>query len=160
MVEVVCPRCASSFRAAPGADANCPVCGFGGGRVPGDAGTGSYTAGTGSYTFQSQGFAAPGAELAKATAEAEKKAQKKAENKEYSGLAIASLVLGLLVFIPIAGIVALALGIGGIAQTGPGKLKGRPMAVIGLVLGAIAQMIWFTAFVAGFSALGRLIYGG
>lgn len=160
MVEVVCPRCASAFRAQPGADADCPACGFGGGRVPGDSGQYAYTAGMGSYTFQSTGFAAPGAELEKARAEAQEKAKKKAEERQYSGLAIASLVLGLLFIIPIAGIVAFALGIGGIAQTGKDRLRGRGLAVVGMTLGGLAQIVWFAVLIAGFSILGRLVNGG
>lgn len=160
MLQVVCPRCATDFRAPPGAEADCPVCGFAGGRVPGGDGLPAYTAGTGSYTFQSQGFAPPGAELEKARTEAEEKARRRAEEKQYSGLAIASLVLGLLVVIPVAGIVAFALGIGGVAQTGKDKLKGRPMAVAGMVLGGLAQIVWFAVIIAGFSLLGRLVNGG
>lgn len=159
VVEVVCPRCAASFRASPGAEADCPVCGFGGGRVPGDASQHAYTAGMGSYTFQSQGFAAPGAELEKARIKAEERAQKKADEKQFSGLAIASFVLGLLFIIPVGGIVAFALGIGGIAQTGKGRLRGRALAIIGMVLGGLAQIAWFAVIVAGFSILGRLVNG-
>ncbi len=160
MVQVVCPRCTSAFQAQPGTDADCPACGFSGGRVPGDPDTHVYAAGTGSYTFQSQGFAAPGAELEKAKVDAEKKAQEKAGKRETSGLAVASLVVGLLVFIPIAGIVAFALGIGGIAQTGKDKLKGRAMAVTGMVVGGLAQVVWFAVIIGGFAILGRLVQGG
>jgi hypothetical protein len=70
-----------------------------------------------------------------------------------SGLAVASLVLGLvgLVFswftFGIPSLLALIFGIVGIRQTGPGKRAGRGMAVAGTVLGGVilALGIWVSA---------------
>jgi prepilin-type processing-associated H-X9-DG protein len=54
-----------------------------------------------------------------------------------SGMAIASLVCGLLFCIPISWLLAIIFGIIGIQQTGEGKRGGRGMAIAGLVLGLV-----------------------
>ncbi|TCJ30116.1 DUF4190 domain-containing protein [Nocardioides jejuensis] len=56
----------------------------------------------------------------------------------YSGVAIASFVLSLTCCL---GILAVPLGIVGIVKTGPGKARGRWMAVTGLVLGVIGTIV-------------------
>jgi prepilin-type processing-associated H-X9-DG protein len=58
-----------------------------------------------------------------------------------SGMAIASLVCGLLFCIPICPLLAIIFGIIGIRQTGPGKRGGQGMAIAGLVLGAVGLLI-------------------
>jgi hypothetical protein len=61
-----------------------------------------------------------------------------------SGLAIASLVLGIIgIFINFLSILAIIFGAIAISQTGRNpNLKGRGMAVAGLVLGIIVAAIW------------------
>ena len=63
-----------------------------------------------------------------------------------SGLAIASLVVGilavLLCFVPlIPGAVALVLGIVAINQTGPGQKTGRGLAIAGVTLGSVGLLL-------------------
>ena len=58
-----------------------------------------------------------------------------------SGMAIASLVLGIVGCVPLFGLLAIVFGIIGINQTGPGKANGRGMAITGLVLGCILPAI-------------------
>ncbi len=60
-----------------------------------------------------------------------------------SGLAIASLVLGILGFlVGLLSIGAIVCGILGINRTGVGKMGGRGMAIAGLILGCIAFVAW------------------
>ena len=61
-----------------------------------------------------------------------------------SGAAIAALVLGLVGFcVPvIGGLVAVILGIVGIASTGTPNVKGRGMAISGLILGLLTLLGW------------------
>lgn len=65
----------------------------------------------------------------------------------YSGIAIASFVLSLTCCL---GIIAVPLGIVGIVKTGPGKARGRWMAVTGLVVGLIGILITAATFIALF----------
>ncbi len=58
-----------------------------------------------------------------------------------SGMAIASLVCGLLFCMPLCSLLAIIFGIIGIRQTGPGKRGGQGMAIAGLVLGAVGILI-------------------
>ncbi len=60
-----------------------------------------------------------------------------------SGLAIASLVLGLLFCVPFASLVGLILGIVALNQikNSGGAIQGRGMAIAGIVLGAISMAI-------------------
>jgi len=59
----------------------------------------------------------------------------------YSGMAIASLVCGIVFCIPFSGLLAIIFGIIGINQTGAGKKKGRGMAIAGLCLGGSLGII-------------------
>jgi prepilin-type processing-associated H-X9-DG protein len=54
-----------------------------------------------------------------------------------SGMAIASLVCGILFCVPFSSILAIVFGIIGITQTKPGQAKGRGMAIAGTVLGGL-----------------------
>ncbi|HEX3917077.1 MAG TPA: DUF4190 domain-containing protein [Caulobacteraceae bacterium] len=70
-----------------------------------------------------------------------------------SGAAIASLVCGILGlltgWIPIVGIVGLALGIGAVITgiIGARRTNGRGMAIAGLVCGAIVILLWIVVTV-------------
>lgn len=77
-------------------------------------------------------------------------------NVGYSGLAIASFVCSLTCCL---GIPAIVLGGIGIAKTGPGKARGRWMAVTGLVLGVLGTiaMVIVGAGLAGLVALGQRV---
>ena len=61
-----------------------------------------------------------------------------------SGVAIASLVLGFVGFcVPlVGGLVAVILGIVGIAVTGKPSVKGRGLAITGLILGLLTTALW------------------
>jgi hypothetical protein len=60
-----------------------------------------------------------------------------------SGAAVCSLVCGLVMCIPgITGLVAVITGIIGIAETGKPAVRGRGMAIAGLVLGIISLGLW------------------
>ena len=57
----------------------------------------------------------------------------KSQNRSWNGLAIASFVLGILP----GSLIAVGLGIGALVQIGRGGGKGRWMAIVGIVLGAL-----------------------
>ena len=72
-----------------------------------------------------------------------------------SGAAIASLVVGILGICPLAvigGVIAILLGIIGLGATGKPGVKGRGLAVAGLVLGILSLLGW--------SGLGSALYVG
>jgi hypothetical protein len=54
-----------------------------------------------------------------------------------SGMALASLICGLVLCFPVCSLLAIVFGIIGIQQTGPGKRTGRGMAISGLILGCV-----------------------
>jgi uncharacterized membrane protein YvbJ len=89
-------------------------------------------------------------------AKAEKAPAKRAapaatEESRTSGMAIASLVVGIVAFIffGILGILAIIFGAIGLSQTGKDPtLKGKGMAVAGLVLGIISSIGWIIAIIA------------
>lgn len=56
-------------------------------------------------------------------------------------MAIASLVCGLLLCIPLCSLLAIIFGIIGIKKTGPGKRRGQGMAIAGLVLGCVGMLV-------------------
>jgi prepilin-type processing-associated H-X9-DG protein len=64
-----------------------------------------------------------------------------ADSESTSGLAIASLVCGLILCVPVCWLLAIIFGIVGINQTGPGKRRGRGMAIAGLVLGCVGPLL-------------------
>jgi hypothetical protein len=69
-----------------------------------------------------------------------------------SGTAVASLVCGLIMCIPgITGLVAVITGFIGIAETGKPGVRGRGMAVAGLILGLISLCGWGLAGVGGYA---------
>src|SRR5688572_4477158 len=73
-----------------------------------------------------------------------------------SGMAVASLVCGLLGFvIGLPGLLGVIFGIIGINQTRGGRTGGRGMAVAGLVCGAVSMIFWggclFGPIMTGFS---------
>ena len=65
-----------------------------------------------------------------------------------SGMAIASLVCGILFCVPFSGLLAIIFGIIGITQTKPGMQKGRGMAIAGTVLGSLGMVIGGFAMLA------------
>ena len=75
--------------------------------------------------------------------------QRPLETMRTSGLAVASLVLGIIGFIiNFLGILAIILGAVAISQTGKNpNLKGRGMAVAGLVLGIIVIAFWIITLI-------------
>ena len=69
-----------------------------------------------------------------------------------SGLAVTSLVCGLLVCIPfLTGFLALITGLIGIAVTGNPTVRGRGLAIAGLVLGVLSLACWGGAFYEGYT---------
>jgi hypothetical protein len=69
-----------------------------------------------------------------------------------SGVALASLILGFLGCVPLASLVAVVLGVMGIAATKGGKKSGRGFAVFGIVLGLVGMIAW--------SCSGVMFWGG
>ena len=69
-----------------------------------------------------------------------------------SGVAIASLVVGLLSFCApvIGGLVAMLLGAIGLGTTGKPNVKGRGLAIAGLLLGLLSVLLWGGAGVKGY----------
>ncbi|MGB8989258.1 MAG: DUF4190 domain-containing protein, partial [Candidatus Sulfotelmatobacter sp.] len=68
-----------------------------------------------------------------------------------SGAAVCSLVCGLVMCIPgLTGLVAVITEIIGIAETGKPGVKGRGMAIAGLILGIISLAGWGAAGAGGF----------
>ena len=67
-----------------------------------------------------------------------------------SGLAVASLVLGILFCVPFASIVAIILGAVALSQISkaPDQLKGRGMAIAGICLGGVSVVFGIIYFVA------------
>jgi hypothetical protein len=73
--------------------------------------------------------------------------------RKTSGAAIASLICGILGCIPfITGLLAVVFGIVGIRATGNPRYSGRPLAVIGLILGLISLVLWGLFGGAGYAA--------
>lgn len=66
------------------------------------------------------------------------------QNRSWNGLAIASFVLGILP----GSLIAVGLGIGGLVQIGRGGGKGRWMAIVGIVLGALWTVFLIIGIVA------------
>jgi len=67
---------------------------------------------------------------------------------ENSGMAIASLVCGLLICVPLCSLLAIIFGIIGIRQTGSGRRGGQGMAIAGLVLGAVGLVFFLPMSIA------------
>jgi prepilin-type processing-associated H-X9-DG protein len=75
-----------------------------------------------------------------------------------SGLAIASLVCGLLFFIPLLpGLLGVIFGIIGINQTRNGRAGGRGLAVAGLICGAVSLFFWGSCFLAPLAGFNRAV---
>jgi hypothetical protein len=69
-----------------------------------------------------------------------------------SGAAVTSLVCGLLMCIPfLTGAIAILTGIIGVISTGKPTVKGRGMAIAGIILGLISIAGWSVAGLAGFA---------
>jgi hypothetical protein len=67
-----------------------------------------------------------------------------------SGAAIASLICGLLVCVPIVtGLLAFILGLVGISSTKNPLVRGRGMAVAGLILGSLSIIVWCSISLSG-----------
>lgn len=80
----------------------------------------------------------------------------------YSGMAIASLVLGIIsMFInpwTILGILSVIFGVVGMSQTASEGKRGKGMAIAGLILGCIAIVYFIWQLVAASSLLGGYYY--
>ena len=63
-----------------------------------------------------------------------------------NALAIAALCCGIAGFIPLVGVIAIVLGVVALHQLRGGFQRGRGMAITGIVLGALATLLW-TAFI-------------
>src|SRR5215469_14713706 len=61
--------------------------------------------------------------------------------------AVTSLVLGLLFFVPISSIASIFFAIKGVQFTRDHRLRGRGLAITGLVLGIIGSLLWIIASV-------------
>ena len=150
MVQLICPDCTTAFDGQPGSIVSCPTCGFHGGRVPGTAPARTVQAAQGAYTAFQERLGAPGEE-----GELE---------EETSRSAIASLVLGLAFFVPPAGIVALMFGLIALGQIKESKqrpdkpdLKGKGLAIAGIVLGGIFQAAWFILVIMALAGIGNFL---
>ncbi len=80
--------------------------------------------------------------------------------EETNRSAVTALVLGLCFFVPPAGLFALMFGVIGLGQIRDSKeredqpdQKGKGLAIAGIVLGAIFQLVWF-ALIIGLMAFG------
>lgn len=139
------------FQADPGAFADCPHCSYSGGSVPGPD--------------QVQSFAPPDDFLPSNLYpdEEEDDEEEDAEKpKETSRVALMALVLGFTgIVIPFAPPVAIGFGIGGLVHVGknPDELKGRGLAVIGIVFGVLTSIAWFLIFIFAFAAIGKGVRG-
>jgi prepilin-type processing-associated H-X9-DG protein len=73
-----------------------------------------------------------------------------------SSMAIASLICGLLFFIPFApAILSLIFGFLGLRNTRDGQMGGRGLAVGGMICGVLSLMLWGTCFLGPMSGFGR-----
>ena len=82
---------------------------------------------------------------------------------KYSGKAIASLVLSLVSLVvtcaaPICGILAIIFGALAFKETNPGQLRGRGMAIAGLVMGILAVAFAVFYYLVMFPAIIDSIY--
>lgn len=118
--------------------------------MPGVAPVRQVQASQGSFTPYQERIAEPGQDL----------------ESETSRSAIAALVLGLAFFVPPAGIVAIMFGLIGLGQIKESKtrddkpdLKGKGMAITGIVLGAIFQAAWFILVIMALAGVGNLLEG-
>lgn len=74
--------------------------------------------------------------------------------RKTSGAAVTSLILGILGCVPfITGLLAVIFGVVGIKATSDPRYSGRPMAVIGLILGIISLGLWGLFGGAGYAAI-------
>jgi len=78
-----------------------------------------------------------------------------------SGLAIASLICGLIFFIPVLsvlpGILAVVFGIIAINQTRGGRAGGRGLAIAGLILGTLTVLFWGSCLLAPLAGFNKAI---
>lgn len=151
LVDVVCPQCTTVVRAQAGAYASCPHCGYSGGSVPGP--------------HQVQVFS-PREEFLPSNPfpeEEDEEEEEKAPPKETSRVALTGMVLGFAsILIPIfASPVAVGFSIAGIVHVNkdPENLRGKGLAVIGLVFGVLTSIVWTIILVMLFAAGGRLVRG-
>lgn len=89
-------------------------------------------------------------EAERARAQAPAPRARAVEGERTSGMAIAALIMGILAFLTFGPLAILAIIFGGIGLSQTGKdptLKGRGMAVAGLVLGIIAGAFWIIAMI-------------
>lgn len=152
VAEVVCPQCTSMFQADPGAFANCPHCRYSGGSVPGPD--------------QVQSFAPPDDFLPSnlyPDEEEDEDDEEVEKPKETSRVALMAMILGFTgIVIPFAPPVAIGFGIGGLVHVSKNadELKGKGLAVIGIVFGVLTSIAWFLLLISLFAIGGRLARGG
>src|SRR5262245_35170588 len=75
-----------------------------------------------------------------------------------SGLAVASLIFGLLCCIPGSGLLGVILGGAGLIRIGQaeGRLSGRGLAMIGIVLGMLSTVLYAGVVLGGLATMNRL----
>ena len=129
-VVVQCPSCQARLQVTPdklGQTFACPMCGqpfqptaapLVGGAMPP------------ALPPQSVGYAGP------------------VQREPTSGMAIASLVFGILFCFPLFSVLALIFGIIGINKTAPGRAQGRGMAIAGTVLGGVGLLFMFPLMIS------------
>ena len=66
-----------------------------------------------------------------------------------NGLAIAALCCGLAAFIPLVGVLGVVFGVIALHQIRRGFQRGRAMAIVGIVLGALGGLAWLAVIVIG-----------
>ena len=152
VVELVCPQCTAAFRAHPGSVVACPVCSYRGGRVPGLSRQREYQAYQGAWTAD-DGNKLPGTTPEEVEVETNR-------------AAITSLVLGLSIVVPPAGLFAIMFGIIGLTQIKDSKerddmpeQKGRGLAVAGIATGALFQLVWFIFIIMALAGLTNVVDG-
>src|SRR6476660_8325803 len=75
-----------------------------------------------------------------------------------SGMAVASLVCGVLFFIPIIpAILAVIFGIIALSQTRNGRASGRGLAIAGLICGGVSLLFFGSCFLAPFAGFNRAV---
>ncbi len=62
-------------------------------------------------------------------------------DEKWSGFAIAGFIISLAFFIPFIHIIAIVFSIIALGQTGPGRKRGRVLAIVGLVIASLNLII-------------------
>ncbi|MBI2077851.1 MAG: DUF4190 domain-containing protein [Euryarchaeota archaeon] len=141
MVRIICPNCSHAFSPASAGPAACPKCNY--------VMAGAVPVATASPVFAPAGTAgaprfsgtmAPPAPAPPAPVGAY-------GGPKTSGMAVTSMVLGIVGIVPffmivIPSLLAVIFGVVGTVQTRTGLVKGRGMAISGIVMGAVVLIGW------------------